>query len=153
MGANQRRIGAAIFFCQRLDPDHDVHTRRLEKQLGSKVRFFPLPCSGRIEALHLLKAIETGAEKVYLITCPEGDCNHRQGNLRAAKRLDYAKSLIREIDLRAECLEMVRPAAALPLSIDELVRKLLEPDPPDPLREGNTDGDASDASPSSKAFL
>ncbi len=113
------------FFCQQLDPDQDTNRRSLEKELGRKIRFFPLPCSGRIEVLHLLKALETGAEKVYLITCPEGACRYRQGNVRAGKRLEYAQSLIREIEIPAECLEIVRPTGALPLSIDALVRKLL----------------------------
>ena len=111
MEANQHRTNTAIFFCQQLDPDQDANRRPLEKELGRGIRFFPLPCSGRIEALHLLKALETGAEKVYLITCPEGACKYGQGNMRAGKRLEYAKSLIQEIDMPAECLELsARPA-------------------------------------------
>ena len=121
MESNRHGANTAIFFCQRIDPDQDAHRRPLEKELGQTIRFFPLPCSGRIEALHLLKALETGAEKVYLITCPEGDCKYRQGNLRGRKRLDYAKTLIREIGLSAECLETVPAAGPLPLSLDESV--------------------------------
>jgi len=127
MGANQQSTNTAIFFCQQLDPDQDTNRRRLEKELGPKVRFFPLPCSGRIEALHLLKALETGAEKVYLITCPEGDCKYRQGNLRARKRLEYAQGLIQEIGMPTGRLEIVRARGTL--SIDGLVRKLLGLDP------------------------
>jgi coenzyme F420-reducing hydrogenase delta subunit len=125
MEVNQHRTGTAIFFCQQLDPDQDTNRRPLEKELDRQIRFFPLPCSGRIEVLHLLKALETGAEKVYLITCPEGACRYRQGNVRAGKRLEYARTLIREIEMAAGCLEIVRASGTLPLSIDVLVRKLL----------------------------
>jgi hypothetical protein len=45
--------------------------------------------------------------------------------VRAGKRLEYAKSLIREIEMPAGCLELVRAPGTLPLSIDGLVRNLL----------------------------
>ncbi len=143
MEANQGSTNTAIFFCQQLDPDQDTNRRLLEKELGRKIRFFPLPCSGRIDALHLLKAIETGAEKVYVITCPEGACKYRQGNVRAGKRLEYAKTLIQEIEMPAGCLEIVRAPATLPLSIDGLVRQLLGlPPAAGPVRAGKTDNGA-----------
>ena len=125
MGVNQQSTNTAIFFCQQLDPDQDTNRRLLEKELGRGIRFFPLPCSGRVDALHLLKALETGADKVYLITCPEGACRYRQGNVRARKRLEYARSLIQDIGMPAERLEIVRASGTLPLSIDTLVRRLL----------------------------
>ncbi len=141
MEANRQSTNTAIFFCQQLDPDQDANRRPLEKELGGRIRFFPLPCSGRIDVLHLLKALETGAEKVYLITCPEGACRYRQGNVRAGKRLDYAKSLIREIGMDAGCLELVRAPDTLPLSIDGFVRNLLGLAPAkDPAPQGRPAG-------------
>jgi coenzyme F420-reducing hydrogenase delta subunit len=143
MGADQQSTNTAIFFCQQLDPDQDTNRRLLEKELGRRIRFFPLPCSGRIDVLHLLKALETGAEKVYVITCPEGACRYGQGNMRAQKRLEYARSLIREIEMPAGCLEIVRAPDTLPLSIDDLVRQLLGPAPTtDPVPTGQNDNSA-----------
>jgi coenzyme F420-reducing hydrogenase delta subunit len=125
MIANQSEGHVTIFFCRQLDPEQDVNRRSLEKELGSGIRFFPMPCSGRIEALHLLKALESGARKVYVVACPEGACRYGQGNVRARKRLDYAKSLIREIGLPDLCFEMIVARGPLPLSIDDLTRELL----------------------------
>jgi coenzyme F420-reducing hydrogenase delta subunit len=124
--ANQRNFNVTIFFCSQLDPGEDATRRLLEKQLGPRIKFFPLPCSGRIESLHLLKALEAGAHKVYLIVCPEGACRYGEGNIRARKRFEYARQLIREIGLPEDCLEMVVAPGPLPLSIDQLVRRLLE---------------------------
>ncbi len=123
--ANQRNTKVAIFFCRQVDPDQDTNRRALEKELGSGIRFFPLPCSGRIESLHLLKALEAGAEKVYLITCPEGACRYGEGNVRARKRLEYARKLVKEIGLPGDCLEMIVAPGPLPLSIDRVARQLL----------------------------
>jgi coenzyme F420-reducing hydrogenase delta subunit len=114
----------AIFFCQRLDPDQDTHRRSLERELGPDIRLFPLPCSGRIEALHLLKALETGAEKVYVIPCPEGTCRYGYGNTRARKRVDFARGLIGEIGIEPERIELVTVQGEVPQSIDTIVRRL-----------------------------
>jgi len=118
-------LNLTIFFCQQLDPDQDVNRRALEKELGERIRFFPLPCSGRIDPLHLMRALESGADKVYLITCPEGACHYREGNIRAKKRIAYTQSLIEEIGLERERLELIVTSAGNPATIDELARGLL----------------------------
>jgi F420-non-reducing hydrogenase iron-sulfur subunit len=118
-------LNLRIFFCQQIDVEQDVNRRVLEKELGSQIMFFPLPCSGRIEPLHLLRALESGADKVYLITCPEGACRFREGNFRARKRLVFAQGLIEEIGLKRERLELINLPAGTKTTIDKLARELL----------------------------
>jgi coenzyme F420-reducing hydrogenase delta subunit len=118
-------LNITVFFCRQLDPDQDVNRRSLERELGERIRFFPLPCSGRIDPLHLMRALESGADKVYLITCPEGACHYREGNIRAKKRIAYTQSLIEEIGLERERLELIVTSAGKPVTIDELARGLL----------------------------
>ena len=118
-------LNIAVFFCRQLDPDQDVNRRSLERELGERIRFFPLPCSGRIDPLHLMRALESGADKVYLVTCPEGACHYREGNIRAKKRIAYTQSLIEEIGLERERLELIVTSAGNPATIDELARGLL----------------------------
>jgi coenzyme F420-reducing hydrogenase delta subunit len=125
MESRTTRFSTTIFFCRQIDPDENTNRRALEKEYGGAIRFFPLPCSGRIEAQHLLKAIEAGAEKVYLVTCPEGACRYCEGNVRAKKRLEYAQGLLKEVGLPAERLQVTRAAGPLPVSIDALTRALL----------------------------
>jgi coenzyme F420-reducing hydrogenase delta subunit len=118
-------LNIAVFFCRQIDPNQDVNRRALERELGERIRFFPLPCSGRIDPLHLMRALESGADKVYLVTCPEGACHYREGNMRAKKRIVYTQSLIEEIGLERERLELIVPTAGKPVTIDELTRGLL----------------------------
>ena len=122
---HQSNEHVAIFFCKQIDPEQDANRRPLEKEKGSKIRFYPLPCSGRVDALHFLKALEAGANKIYLVMCPAGACRYGQGNIRARKRLDFAKGLIREIGYPDDCVEVVNPQAPLPVSIDGIARQLL----------------------------
>lgn len=125
----------AIFFCQRVDSGQDTNRRVIEKELGSRIRFYPLPCSGRIDPLQLLRAIEAGADMVYLVTCGEGMCRYREGNIRAWKRLAYAQGLIEEIGLERERLEVIHSNGQK--TIDEITKSLLARDihiGPSPLR-------------------
>ena len=125
MATTNAKLNFAIFFCQQLDPDQDVNRRALEKELGSRIKFFPLPCSGRIEALHLMRALEAGADKVFLVTCPIGACRYQEGNIRARKRLEFAQGLIEEIGFDRERLELVVASWPVPCSIDEIARELI----------------------------
>jgi coenzyme F420-reducing hydrogenase delta subunit len=114
-----------FFFCQQLDAAQDLNRRSLEKELGPRIRFFPLPCSGRIESLHLVRALETGVDKVYVITCPEGACRHREGNTRARKRAAFAQRLVSEFGLEADRLEFMEAPAIPSPPIDQVARELL----------------------------
>jgi F420-non-reducing hydrogenase iron-sulfur subunit len=118
-------LNVSIFFCQQLDPNQDANRRALEKELGEKIKFYPLPCSGRIDPLHLMRALESGSDMVYLVTCPEGACRYREGNLRAGKRIAYTQGLIEEIGLERERLEVVITTAGNPVTVDALARELL----------------------------
>ena len=118
-------ITRAILFCRQLDPNQDVNRRAIEREMGARIRFFPLPCSGRVDPLYLMRALESGADKVYLITCPEGACRYREGNLRAKKRIAYTQGLIEEIGLERERLELIITSAEDRSTIDERVRDIL----------------------------
>ena len=133
----ERERHITIFFCQRIDPRHEENRRVVEKESGGRIRLFPLPCSGRIESLQLLRAIEEGADRVYLITCPEGGCRYREGNLRAGKRLRYARGLIEEIGLEPERIRLVVTSPPMPKALHVLVREIIEGEPSG--RTGSTD--------------
>jgi len=122
-------LNLTIFFCRQLDPDQDRNRRALEKELDNRIRFFPLPCSGRIDPLHLMRALESGADKVYLVTCPEGACRYREGNLRAQKRIAFTQELIEEIGLERERLELIITSEGNPSTIDEIARGILAKEP------------------------
>ncbi len=57
----------------------------------TNVKIIQVPCSGRVDILHLLRAIEDGADGVYVAGCLEGECHFLTGNLKAKKRVQYVK--------------------------------------------------------------
>lgn len=78
----------------------------LHIQYPANVKFVRMPCTGKTDARYLLEAFEQGADGVYIVACPVGNCHHVRGNERGLNRVEYTKKLLDEIGLDAERLEM-----------------------------------------------
>jgi coenzyme F420-reducing hydrogenase delta subunit len=76
------------------------------------IKIIKVPCTGRVDVLTLLKAFESGVDGVYVAGCMEGECHFLKGNLRARKRVNYAKTLLEEVGIEPERLEMYNLSAA-----------------------------------------
>jgi F420-non-reducing hydrogenase iron-sulfur subunit len=76
------------------------------------IKVIKVPCTGRVDVLTLLKAFEAGVDGVYVAGCMEGECHFLKGNLRARKRVNYAKTLLQEVGIEPERLEMYNLSAA-----------------------------------------
>ena len=77
------------------------------------VKIVRVPCSGRVDAMYLMKALENGADGVYVAGCLEGDCHFKNGNIKAAKRVAHVKKLLEEIGLDGDRVEMVAMSAGM----------------------------------------
>ncbi len=80
----------------------------------SNVKIIQVPCTGRVDIIHLLKAIEDGADGVYVAGCLEGECHYLSGNLKAKKRVHYVKKVLDELGLEPERVEMFNLSAQTP---------------------------------------
>jgi F420-non-reducing hydrogenase iron-sulfur subunit len=78
----------------------------LQVQYPANVKFVRLPCSGKTDIRYLLEAFEQGADAVYLVACPIGNCHHVRGNERARARVERAQKLLDEIGLGGERLDI-----------------------------------------------
>ena len=63
-----------------------------------------LPCTGRLQPEHVLKAFESGARLVCAVACREDNCHHLEGSRRCARRVDYVRGILDEVGLGAERL-------------------------------------------------
>lgn len=75
------------------------------------VRIIRVPCTGKVDTLHIMRALQKGADGVLVAGCLEGDCHYVNGNLRAAKRVNYVKGLADDIGIGGERVRMVYMAA------------------------------------------
>jgi len=65
-----------------------------------------VPCTGKVDVLHILHAFEKGADGVYVVGCLEGDCHFQNGNFRAEKRVDQAKAILDTVGVDGERVQM-----------------------------------------------
>ena len=79
----------------------------------ANVKIIRVPCSGKVDVIHLLRAIVGGADGVYVAGCLEGDCHFRTGNTKAARRVIYAQRLLAEIGMEPERIEMLMMSAGM----------------------------------------
>ena len=77
------------------------------------VKVIQLPCTGRVDIIHLLKAVEDGADGVYVAGCLEGECHFLKGNLRARKKVNYVKKTLEELGMEPGRVEMFNLSSAM----------------------------------------
>jgi F420-non-reducing hydrogenase iron-sulfur subunit len=92
----------------------------------ANVKIVRVPCSGKVDALHMLKAFENGADGVYVAGCLEGDCHFNNGNTRAGRKVTQVKKLIAEIGLETERIEMVMMSAGMGDRFAEVATEMTE---------------------------
>jgi F420-non-reducing hydrogenase iron-sulfur subunit len=97
----------ALFYCQNTPESSEKERQTLEERYGKSLRLFPIPCSGRLDPLHLLRALEEFADAAYLIACPEGACRYFEGNRRAKKRVQRTQLIIGGIGLERDRVGLV----------------------------------------------
>ena len=85
----------ALFYCQNVPGSGETERQDLELRYGKSLRLFPIPCSGRLEPLHLLRALEDFADAAYVVTCPEGLCRYFEGYFRRLLQFGFVTQEVR----------------------------------------------------------
>ncbi len=95
-------------------------------QYPPNVRIVRLPCTGKVDPLHLMKAFEDGVDGVFVAGCLEGQCHFLEGNLRARKRVAYVKRLLAEAGIEPERIEMYNLSSAMGGRFAEIVEEMTQ---------------------------
>jgi F420-non-reducing hydrogenase iron-sulfur subunit len=90
----------------------------------TNVKIVKVPCTGRVDVIHVLKAFEDGADGVYIAGCLEGECHYLAGNLRAKKRVGYLKQLLDECGIGGERVAMYNLSSAQGQRFAEIAREM-----------------------------
>ena len=98
----------------------------LRIQYPANVKLVRLPCTGKTEVEYILNAFEEGADGVYIVACPLGNCHHVRGNERGQSRVDRTKKLLDEIGLGGERLDMFFVSGGMGATFAEHAEEMTE---------------------------
>ncbi len=102
-----RKLEIVVLACQQALPD----TARLAAPLaaaGLKARVIAEPCSSKIEVFQMLRILAAEADLLWIIGCPEDLCLFTEGSFRMGRRVEFARTYLKEIGLETERLGMTR---------------------------------------------
>ena len=68
------------------------------------VNHIAVPCVGKLQPEHLLKAFENGADAVCVLACQDDNCCYLEGSQRLDRRAEYVRGLLEEVGLGGERL-------------------------------------------------
>ncbi len=75
-------------------------------KIPSNFRIVRVPCTGKVDIIHVLRAFEKGADGVYVVGCMEGDCHYNEGNFRARKRVEQAQKILDKVGVGGDRVKM-----------------------------------------------
>lgn len=112
----------------------------------ASVKIVRVPCTGKVDLQHMLRAFEKGADGVYVVGCMEGECQYKTGNLHAKKRVKQVQKLLNSIGIEGERAQMYNLSSSdAPLFVkyaqemDERIRRL----GPNPMRKKKKEKNAA----------
>jgi F420-non-reducing hydrogenase iron-sulfur subunit len=98
-------------------------SKRMQYPAG--VRIIHVPCTGKLEMEHILEAFEKGIDGILIVGCLEGSCHFQEGNLRARKRTERVREILKEIGIGEERLRMVNVSDSMAPAFVEHVLEIV----------------------------
>ena len=92
----------------------------------SNIKVIQVPCSGRVDILHLLTAIERGADGVYVAGCMEGECHFVEGNLKTRRKVESVQRTLKELGIEPERVQMFNLSSAMGPRFAEIANEMTE---------------------------
>ena len=92
----------------------------------TNIKIVKLLCTGKVDALYLLKAFESGADGVCVAGCLEGSCHFETGNFRARAQVERVKKMLAQMRLDPGRLEMYNLSSAMGTRFAEIAREFTD---------------------------
>jgi len=93
-----------VFLCQwSLKADHEWQQRF---ELPPHVRVVEVPCSGRVNPLLLVSALQHGADGILVVGCEPGHCHYKNGNYLGRRKYATLESFLQYLGLERDRLQV-----------------------------------------------
>ena len=94
-------------------------------QYPVNIRIIRVPCSGRINPLYIIKALQEGADGVLVSGCHPGDCHYISGNLVARRKFALLKNYLAFIGIDPERVQFSWVSASEGNLFASLIKKVV----------------------------
>jgi F420-non-reducing hydrogenase iron-sulfur subunit len=94
-------------------------------QYPANVRVIRVPCSGRVDPLYIIKALQEGADGVLVSGCHPGDCHYISGNLVARRKFAMLKNFLGYLGIEPERVQFSWVSASEGGRFASLVEKVV----------------------------
>jgi F420-non-reducing hydrogenase iron-sulfur subunit len=95
-------------------------------QYPPNIRIVRVPCSGRVNPMFIVKALQTGADGVLVSGCHPGDCHYISGNYYARRRFALLKSLLEFVGVESGRVHFSWVSAAEGEKFSQVVSEVIE---------------------------
>ena len=115
----EQGLEIAVLYCQHGICDNAKGSAWSQEAEGMQVRAVMMPCSSKVEVPYVLKLLESGVDAVEIVACPEKSCKFLTGSLRAEKRVEFIRDLLKAIGYASERVGISRKLSQKP---DQLMK-------------------------------
>ena len=95
-------------------------------QYPPNIKIIRVMCSGRVNPMFVVNALQQGADGVLIGGCHPGDCHYQQGNYLARRRMAILKQLLEFIGIEPDRVRMTWVSAAEGKKFAEVVEEITE---------------------------
>lgn len=92
----------------------------------ANIKIIQVPCTGRVDIIHLLSTLEDGADGVYVAGCLEGECHYLEGNYKARRKVAYVKKVLTELGIEPERVAMYNLSSAQGARFAEIANEMVQ---------------------------
>jgi F420-non-reducing hydrogenase iron-sulfur subunit len=93
-------------------------------QYPTNIRVIRVPCSGRINPLYIIKALQSGYDGVLVSGCHPGDCHYISGNFFARRKFALLKKFLEYIGIEPERVQFSWVSAAEGARFAQIIEKV-----------------------------
>lgn len=95
-------------------------------QYPPNLKVIRVMCSGRVNPIFVINALQQGADGVLIGGCHPGDCHYERGNYLARRRMSILKNLLEYIGIDSRRVQMTWVSAAEGKKFAEVVKQVTD---------------------------
>lgn len=90
------------------------------------IRIIRIPCSGRVDPMFILRALQNGLDGVLVSGCHPGDCHYQSGNFHARRKFAVMRRLLDYVGIDPERVQFSWVAASEGPKMAQVISEFVE---------------------------